>query len=272
MPDRSKVPSRALAAEYSAIAGAYARHWAPVIGPIARSMLEALPLAEARHVLDLGCGTGELLPDLLTAAPRACVIGVDRSEGMLRVARSSASCPLAVMDAERLALGAEQFDLALLAFVLFHVPDPTAALREVRRVVRAGGTVALLTWGEPDSTPGQALWIEELDARGAPPDPRDPSVMQFALMDTAEKLGGLLEGAGLEPVHIWSERFEHRWTSQALLAMQLGCGLAARRLAGLSARSRAECVARMEARLARLTADERVHRLHALFAVARRPA
>jgi SAM-dependent methyltransferase len=223
-------------------------------------------------VLDLGSGTGELLPALRAAAPGACILGVDRSDGMLRISRRSALCHLSVMDAQRLALRARSFDLALLVFVLFHVPDAAAALGEVARVLRAGGTVGLVTWGEDPGMPGTALWTEELDAHRAAPDPRDPSVMQHALMDTPEKLGGLLEAASFAVVRIWRARFEHTWTVDSLLALQLGCGMPARRLASLPTSERTACRDRVRARLARLSPGELVYRTEVLYAVAHRPA
>jgi hypothetical protein len=57
-------PSAALAAEYSDKANAYLEHWSPVIAPMALPLLDRLPLAAAKWVLDLGAGTGAHL-DLL---------------------------------------------------------------------------------------------------------------------------------------------------------------------------------------------------------------
>jgi ubiquinone/menaquinone biosynthesis C-methylase UbiE len=57
------------------------------------------------------------------------------------------------MDAMALGLRAGSFDVAVLAFVLFHVPDPVAALVEVRRALRRRGSVGLTTWAAEPTTP-----------------------------------------------------------------------------------------------------------------------
>lgn len=263
-------PARELAAEYSAMACAYAAHWAPVIGPMALPLLSRLPLAGAARVLDVGTGTGELVPALRAATAGALIVGVDRAEGMLRLARQRAGLDCAVMDAQRLALRGRSFDIALLAFVLFHFPQPHAALREVHRVLRPGGMVGVVTWGDDPGVPGQHVWAEALDAFGAAPDPRDASVMQHDRTDTPDKLAVVLEQAGFECETLWTERFIHRWTTQALLALQIGCGTPGRRLASLAPRARSECLRRVRSQLARLSAEERVYRPEVVFAVASR--
>ena len=265
-------PSRALAIEYSAKAIAYAQHWSPVIRPMALPLFRDLPLSRARAVLDIGTGTGAMIPDLRAAAPEAVIIGVDRAEGMLRAARVRGRTSVAAMDAEHLGLRSSAFDVAVVVFVLFHLPDPVQSLREISRAVRRGGSIGIVIWGRDPGLPGLPIWIEELDREGAAPDPRDPSVMQQAQMDSEEKLRGIVEASGLDSVRVWSVISRHQWTLEALLAVQMGCGLAARRLPTLSHEAAARCESRVKARLSKLTEAELTHRPEVLFAVASRGA
>src|SRR5262245_6573538 len=177
-----------LAVEYSEQADAYSRLWSPVIKPMGLPVLDMLPLAEAQRVLDVGTGTGELFQDLSQRAPRARIVGFDRAAGMLRIAHARCAGLLAVMDAQHLAFRDACFDLAVCMFVLFHLPDPIKALRELRRVLLEGGRIGAVTWGVGFATPGAAIWRDELDAAGATPDPRDPSIQQHSRMDTEAKL------------------------------------------------------------------------------------
>jgi ubiquinone/menaquinone biosynthesis C-methylase UbiE len=258
-------PSERLAREYSDKADAYERYWVPVVGPMALPLVAALPLSRARRVLDVGAGTGSHLAALADSAPHARILAVDRAEGMLRLVARRWRGRLAVMDAQQLAVKSASIDVATLIFMLFHLPDPVAGVQEVRRVLKPAGTVGIATWGTTARV-DVPIWTEELDRCGADPDPRDPSVMQQAQMDTEDKLQRLLQSAGYTQIRIWSRMFEHHWELEPLVANQLTCGMAARRLGGLSADRRIDCEARVRARLAQL---DLVDRSEVLFAVAR---
>jgi SAM-dependent methyltransferase len=164
-----------LAQNYSGAADGYAEFWSPVICPVGRRLLDALPFDRASRILDVGTGTGALIPDIRERAPRARIVGVDRSFGMLaRAARTGVD--LAMMDAARLGLRTDAFDVAVMAFVLFHIPEPLTALAELRRVLRRRGVLGIVTWAEETSPRAGEVWEEELAACGA----CDPSPMPHA--------------------------------------------------------------------------------------------
>ena len=264
-------PSQALAAEYSQRAEAYGRYWAPVIHPMAYPLLTAMPLADARRILDVGTGPGALWPVVQNVAPRARLWGVDRAEGMLRAGGASLRGRVAVMDARRLGIRPAAFDAALLVFVLFHIPDPVGALREVQATLRSGGSVGVVAWGDDPGLPGASIWAEELDRSHAAPDSRDPAVMQQSLMDTPDKLAGLLRQAGFERTHVWNRRFVDHWTVDPLVATQTHCGLPSRRLSSLPGAARQACTARVAARLAALPPKGLEYRVEIIYGIAQPP-
>lgn len=270
-PDRSD-PVERLAAEYTDSASAYARLWGPTIRPFGLPVLDALPLDGAKRVLDVGTGSGELLPHLRARAPWAEVLGVDRSEGMLEEARSRGRDALALMDARALAARGHTVDVVTLVFVLFHVPRPLRALKEARRVLRPGGAVGLVTWdGESPPLPGERIWAEELDRLGADPDPRGESVRRYETVDAPDKLRGLLAAAGFPSTRAWTRRFERRWELGDLVEVRRWCGPSGRRLASLAGWQRERCVARVRQRLMGLGPDGLTWRPKVVFAVGERP-
>jgi SAM-dependent methyltransferase len=262
------VPTQSLATEYSGNAIAYAERWAPVIRPMAKPIFGALPLATAERILDVGAGTGSTLQDFKSIAPNAVTAGLDRAEGMLRVARGAGWKTTAVTDAQQLSVRSDSIDVALLIFMLFHLPDPVKALKEMGRVLCPGGCAGIVVWGRDPGVPGASIWTEELNREEAAPDPRDPSVMQANLMNTPEKLRDVIRASGLSVHRIWGEEFRHQFTVEELLGIQLTCGVAARRCFNLSPEAKARCRERVTARLEKLSKDELEYRPEVLFAVA----
>src|SRR5260370_37482181 len=153
-----------LADRYSQRADAYDQLWSPVIRPPGELLISQLSLSAAKRIIDVGTGAGALLPAISRAAPNATVLGIDRSAGMLRLARHKHSGPLALMDVQNLALAANRFDAAVVAFVLFHVPSPERCLSEVNRVLKPAGTMGTVTWGAERAPMANAVCDEELEA------------------------------------------------------------------------------------------------------------
>ncbi|TMF78253.1 MAG: methyltransferase domain-containing protein [Chloroflexi bacterium] len=237
-----------LADRYSQRAQAYDGLWSPVIRPIGERLIARLPLtADTSHVIDVGTGAGSLLPAIQLAAPSAVVVGIDRSQGMLRLAKERHSCPLALMDVQRLALPANRFEVAIVAFVLFHLPSPEQCLVEVNRVLQPGGSVGTVTWGSETEPPASAIWDDELQAAGARVI-QLPAVDNRACCDSTQKMTTLLEQAGFVSINVWTESIEHRWRPEDHFDYQLRMS-SRLRLQSLDVQDRESCINRVRDRL-----------------------
>jgi len=121
-----------------------------------------------RRLLDVGCGTGALARRFASRYPTAEVVGVDFTSPMVRKARAlggrAPSCPsFAVSDIGRLPFADGVFDVAGSAFVARNLSDLLRAFRELRRVLRPGGTLLTLEVSEPDSPTVRRLFHAHFD-------------------------------------------------------------------------------------------------------------
>jgi demethylmenaquinone methyltransferase/2-methoxy-6-polyprenyl-1,4-benzoquinol methylase len=122
-----------------------------------RKTVEAMTLEPGARVLDLATGTADLALAITDAHPDAKVVGSDPSENMLAVGdRKVAEAGLGqrihleLGDAQALEHPDDRFDACCMAFGIRNVPDRAKALREMARVVRSGGRVAILELAEPE--------------------------------------------------------------------------------------------------------------------------
>ena len=129
-----------------------------------RSFLVSRVPPDARRVLDVACGTGAVAIELARADAGRAVVGVDQSPEMLavgreRVERAGLSERIALREsrAENLPFADGEFDALTFTYLLRYVDDVPATLRELVRVVRPGGTVAMLEFGLPRSL-WRPLW------------------------------------------------------------------------------------------------------------------
>ena len=135
-------------------AGDYERFWAAQLKPAQDLVLTLADIQAGERVLDVACGTGLVsLRAARATGPEGYVLGTDISEGMVQRARDEASrlglhhVTFQRMDAESLDIGDAGFNAAICALGLMYVPDPLAALREMRRALTRGGRTVAAVWG-----------------------------------------------------------------------------------------------------------------------------
>jgi ubiquinone/menaquinone biosynthesis C-methylase UbiE len=119
----------------------------PDDGPAYAAAVGELGLREGDRVLDAGCGTGRALPPLRAAVgPSGVVVAADLTPAMLAAAVRAGrhrDGQLLLADVTALPLRTESLDAVLGAGLIAHLPNPAENLRELARVVRPGGTLAL---------------------------------------------------------------------------------------------------------------------------------
>jgi ubiquinone/menaquinone biosynthesis C-methylase UbiE len=171
-------------------------------------LVEQMPLAHGARVLDIATGKGAvLLPAARRVGSKGHVIGIDLSGKLLkeaeRITRAEGltNIELRKMDAEHLEFPDNTFDFVTCAFALFVFPDMEAALREMFRVCKPGGYVAITNFnkGTPFFHPAFTMLLEQFIAYQA----RIVTPPQASF--TAEEIDELLGRFGFSSIKTQSE-------------------------------------------------------------------
>jgi demethylmenaquinone methyltransferase / 2-methoxy-6-polyprenyl-1,4-benzoquinol methylase len=164
-------------------------------------------------VLDVAAGTGLVTRELVRQ--KACrVVALDQSPEMLAVARErTRGLDVEIVEgrAEALPFPDASFDALTFTYLLRYVDDPAATLRELERVVKPRGTIAMLEFGVPSraARPAWELWVRiglPLAGRAISPGWHEvgrflgPSIRSFHARHPS--LDGLFRGAGIDDVRI----------------------------------------------------------------------
>lgn len=185
----------------------------------------SLPSQEAR-VLELGCGSGELLGHLERRTRLA--VGVDLSPEGLRLARHGKRVSVLGARVESLPFRAESFDAIVAQHLVEHLPHPVEAMGEWHRVLRPGGVLALVTpnAGHPDP--------------GLFDDPTHVSLF------TAQTLRSALEAATFRVTHLYT-LFPYLGRGRLARAASIRLAPAALHLPGLRSSGRSLVAAAVKA-------------------------
>jgi SAM-dependent methyltransferase len=188
-----------LALAYSTSAGAWQNGPGCIYDRLAEVIVARSPVpVGGRAVLDVGAGTGAATRAAL-AAGAVRVVALDAAIGML--AHGAARRPPAVVgDARALPFAAASFDVAVSAFSLNHLVDPTTGLREMARVTRSGGALVAATYAADDTHPVKGAVEGALADRGWSPEPWYEVLRSEAapVLATPEGFASAAATAGLE--------------------------------------------------------------------------
>ena len=188
--------------------------------PLRRYLFDETNLGSAQSIVEVGCGTGALLSELIANSEinRSIQIhGLDINASYLDLAREHARTARLIQgDAHTLPYASDMFDMAVCHFLLLWVKDPTQVVKEMSRLVRPGG--AVLALAEPDYG-GRIDYPDELSQLGRWQE--EALVQQGADTRLGRRLGAIMQQAELFDVETgilggqWRDQYSpESWLSE----------------------------------------------------------
>ena len=277
--------TNACAERFNRTAEGYLRWWAPVLAPASVRLVDrvgrldpGLAGGKPRDVLDIGCGTGTGLFEAARRWPGARLTGLDASVGMLDVARreqsrlpESAQQRISYLraDAAAIAVADASFDLVTTCFVLQQVPDRAPVLREIHRILRPGGILAICGWVKEKVPFAPKAELENaLTETGVvrPPSQEVRSGYYGSLSGAA----GELRAAGFRRVAARADALDHPWTIDDFIEYRTSTR-DVELSESLDEPTRLKAIDALRRRLNALTPDQLVYRPPVVSILARKP-
>jgi len=173
-----------------------------MFGPLTRALIEEAEIIEGDRVLDVAGGAGE--PSLTiadTVGPTGSVMYTDVAPEMLAAAKGEAqrrklkNVVFEQCAADHLPFDSKSFDVALCRFGAMFFPDPDVAMREMLRVTKPEGVVALAVWGKAELNPFSYV-ITNIVARHFGPEPAESNLLGAFRFGELGSLARILSDAG----------------------------------------------------------------------------
>lgn len=116
-----------------------------------KKAISLLGVSEEQRILDLACGTGDMISELKKQTQNVNIIGADFSKNMLMKARKKQpEVKLLAGDAHCLPFKSESFDRVMIAFGFRNVTDKPSGLAEIFRIIKPGGRLCILEFSQPE--------------------------------------------------------------------------------------------------------------------------
>ena len=169
--------------------------------PLAKIIAKEIKLTPGSRILDVGCGTGALIQELISQSSSAHVEGVDANPGMLAIARQNLpSVSFHEGAAESLPFGNSDFDAVVSQFALMLFEDRERSLKEMWRVLKPGGQLVVAVFDEITNNKAYAK-IANCYENIVGPDIANALRIPFS-MGNAEELKNLVQSTTFTPVEL----------------------------------------------------------------------
>lgn len=192
--------------------------------------IELADLQPGMRVLDVCCGTGaSAIPAALKVGTTGSVVGADLAESLLELARNKSrqqglqNIEFQCADFSNLNLPSESFDAIVCVFGIFFLPDMAAAVAELWRMLRPGGTLAITSWGVRVFEPANRTFWQTIQSE------RPDLYKQFTPWDRISEPGSLqtlVAACGATEIKVVAETDRHQLvTPEDWWTMVMGGGI-----------------------------------------------